>query len=149
MVAMETTSFAGNALRSWSSFLWKFSHIRIWMNRSNVFPLAGPSKLPKADGHIPCLCISDTGATPFAAFVLEAMQWATDAPCFARISTSCSVVRMLWAGQRIQAEDTDMLHKLNGRHIILFPQLGHLVVHLRHMERKYGSRLYILLIGPL
>ena len=95
MVAMETTSFAGNALRSWSSFLWKFSHIRIWMNRSNVFPLAGPS-VPKPT-DMPCLCISDTGATPFAAFVLEAMQWATDAPCFARISTSCSVVRMLWA----------------------------------------------------
>ena len=51
--------------------------------------------------------------------------------------------------QRIRAEDTDMLHKLNGRHIILFPQLGHLVVHLRHMERKYGSRLHVLLIGPL
>ena len=28
----------------------------------------------------------------------------------------------------------------------LFPQLGHLVVHLRHMERKYGSRLYICLL---
>ena len=51
--------------------------------------------------------------------------------------------------QCIRSEDSDMLHKLDGRHIILFPQLGHLVVHLRHMERKYSSRLYILLIGPL
>ena len=50
--------------------------------------------------------------------------------------------------QRIRPEDSDMLHKLDGRHIILFPQLGHLVVHLRHMERKYGSRLHVLLICP-
>ena len=95
MVAIETMSFAGNALLSPVSFLWKFAQNLICVNKSKVLPLAGPS-VPSPT-VIPCSSMELTGATPLAAFVLEPMQWATLLPDFAIRLISCSVRRMLCA----------------------------------------------------
>ena len=95
MVAIFTISFAGKALLSFKVFLWKFSHIRICVNRSSVFPLAGPS-VPRPT-FTPRLRSCATGATAFAALVLEPIQWATLVFVSASSLQSVSVRRILWA----------------------------------------------------
>ena len=95
IVAIFTISFAGKALLSFKVFLWKFSHIRICVNRSRVFPLAGPS-VPRPT-FTPRLRSRATGATPLAALVLEPIQWATLVFVSANSLQSASARRILWA----------------------------------------------------
>ena len=51
--------------------------------------------------------------------------------------------------QRIRAENPDVLQELDRRHAVLFPDLRHLVIHLRRVECEHASRFDILLIDPL